>query len=93
MKDPFKVVHTVLVTEKATELSDELNKYTFRVSRDASKVDIRRAVETIFDVRVGAVNVMNRKGKSKRVRYGRFGTRADWKKAVVTLTEGSIDVL
>ncbi len=87
--NPYRIVQSILVTEKGTELAEDFNQYTFRVARDAAKPEIRRAVEEIFDVEVAAVNVMNRRGKKKRVRYGTYGKRADWKKAVVTLKEGS----
>ena len=70
-----------------------LNQYSFKVDRRATKPQIRKAVETIFDVEVAAVNVMNRLGKRKRLRQARFGKRPDWKKAVVTLSKGSIDIL
>ena len=94
MRDPYTVVHTVLVTEKGTELADLENKYTFRVARDANKIEIGRAVEEMFDVDVAAVNVLNRKGKRKRLRFGKYGKRADWKKAIVTLRPGSsIDII
>jgi large subunit ribosomal protein L23 len=93
MTDPYKVVHTVLITEKATEQADELGQYSFRVDRNANKVQIREAVEQLFDVKVGSVNVMNRQGKRKRLRNRQFGKRADWKKAVVTLTEGEIEII
>jgi len=94
MRDPYQVVHTLLVTEKATELMEDLNKYAFKVSRDSNKVEIRDAVEALFDVTVTSVNVMNRQGKRKRLRRANFGKRADWKKAIVTLDESSsIDIL
>ena len=93
MKDPYSIVHTVLVTEKGTLLADELDKYVFKVARDANKIEIANAVEALFDVKVSAVNLMNRKGKRKRLRHGSYGKRADWKKAVVTLSEGSIDII
>jgi len=93
MNNPYQVIQTVLVTEKASELSEALNQYSFKVDRRATKPQIRKAVETIFDVEVAAVNVMNRLGKRKRLRQARFGKRPDWKKAVVTLSKGSIDIL
>lgn len=89
MKDPYQIIQTILVTEKGTELSETLNKYTFRVAPSANKIDIRHAVETLFNVKVSDVNVMNRLGKMKRLRSARAGKRADWKKAIVTLKEGS----
>jgi large subunit ribosomal protein L23 len=93
MKDPYQIIQTILVTEKGTELADTLNQYTFKVARDANKIEVGKAVETLFDVKVGSVNVMNYTGKKKRIRQGQAGKRADWKKAIVTLTEGSIDIL
>jgi len=93
MRDPYSIVRSVLVTEKGTELAEDLKKYTFHVADDANKVDIGRAVEALFEVKVGAVNVMNYRGKRKRLRFGRYGKRADWKKAIVTLTEGEIDII
>lgn len=93
MNNPYQVIQTVLVTEKATELSGILNKYTFKVHPKARKPEIRKAVEAIFDVEVSSVNVMNRLGKMKRMRSARFGRRPDWKKAVVTLSKGSIEIL
>ncbi len=93
MRDPYTIVQTLLVTEKGTELIDEYNQYTFKVARDANKIEIRSAVEALFDVKVSRVNVMNRKGKRKRLRRANYGKRADWKKAVVTLSEGAIDIL
>jgi large subunit ribosomal protein L23 len=93
MRDPYQIVQTVLVTEKGTELADELGQYTFRVAKDANKIEIKAAVEALFDVKVSSVNTLNRKGKRKRMRTTRYGKRPDWKKAVVTLSEGEIDIL
>jgi large subunit ribosomal protein L23 len=94
MKDPYSVIKTMLVTEKGTALANTHNQYSFSVSPDANKIEVRQAVEKIFDVKVVSVNTMNRKGKRKRNRRWQYGKRADWKKAVVTLEEGfSIDLL
>lgn len=93
MKDPYKVVHTVLVTEKGTEMAEDENRYVFKVAKDANKHDIREAVESIFDVTVGKVNIMNYNGKPKRMRSMSLGRRPHWKKAVVTLTEGEIELI
>jgi len=93
MMNPYEIIHTVLVTEKGTVLADELSKYTFRVAKNSNKIEIRRAVEALFDVKVADVNVMNRQGKKKRLRSSRYGKRPDWKKAIVTLSEGEIDIL
>ena len=84
MRDPRQVVLRPLVTEKATTLKDERNQVSFQVAMDANKVDIRRAVETIFKVKVTDVRTQVVFGKEKRM--GRFvGRRASWKKAVVQL--------
>lgn len=65
------------------------NKYTFEVDKNANKPEIKAAIEAIFDgVKVKSVNTMNYKGKKVRTRYG-YGKRADWKKAIVELTEDS----
>lgn len=93
MKDPYQIVKSVLVTEKGTQLSESLNQYCFKVDTAANKIDIKKAVEVLFNVKVKSVNVMNREGKRKRMRSPKLGQRADWKKAVVTLKEGKIDIL
>lgn len=84
------IVRGPVVTEKATALSAH-NQYAFRVSRDATKPEIKAAVEALFPVKVSRVNTLNVRGKVKRFR-GRLGKRPDAKKAIVTLAEGqSID--
>lgn len=76
-----------LITEESSILQAEQNKYTFEVHRSATKIDIRNAIESMFDVRVSSVRTMNVPGKDRRV--GRsIGRRPDWKKAVVKLAEG-----
>ena len=85
MKNSADVIKKILLTEKGTRLSEEQNQYLFRVARDANKVEIKRAVEELFNVRVMAVNTMSRKGKKKRARTAQFGTTAAWKRAVVTV--------
>jgi large subunit ribosomal protein L23 len=84
---PLEVIVAPLITEKATRLSGE-NKFLFEVRRDANKIQIKDAVERSFKVRVLSVNVINMKGKGRRVRGNRMKHRPDWKKAVVTLAEG-----
>jgi large subunit ribosomal protein L23 len=80
-----------VITEKAT-LGSEHNQVTFRVAMTATKPQIKSAVESLFNVKVKAVNTLRTKGKVKRFR-GRLGRRSDYKKAIVTLAEGqSIDV-
>ena len=89
MKDPRDVVLAPVVSEKSYGLLDA-NVYTFLVHADSSKPEIRDAVQAIFDVKVEKVNTLNRKGKRKRNRKtGKFGTRPDSKRALVTLAEGS----
>jgi large subunit ribosomal protein L23 len=85
------LIRRPIVTEKST-LGSEHNQVTFQVPVDASKPEIKAAVEGLFSVKVKAVNTVRQKGKIKRFR-GRLGKRADYKKAYVTLEEGhSIDV-
>ena len=75
------------VSEKAARVAAEGNQYVFRVRRDATKPEIRAAVEFLFEVKVDAVRVVNQPGKEKR--FGRsLGRRQDWKKAYVRLAEG-----
>ena len=82
----------ILISEKATRASEKHNQVLFKVLRDASKPEIKAAVESLFKVKVTAVNTLRQKGKVKRFR-GRPGRRVDVKKAMVTLAEGhSIDV-
>ncbi|HSR70751.1 MAG TPA: 50S ribosomal protein L23 [Kiloniellales bacterium] len=87
----YEVVRRPVVTEKST-LGSEHNQVTFEVPVDATKPEIKAAIEGLFEVKVKAVNTVLQKGKTKRFR-GRIGKRADLKKAYVTLHEGhSIDV-
>ena len=87
----YDVIVSPVITEKATTLSEH-NKVVFRVRKDATKPQIKEAVERLFDVKVVAVNTLVTKGKVKMFR-GTRGQRSDVKKAVVTLAEGqSIDV-
>jgi large subunit ribosomal protein L23 len=87
-KDIHSILRRPLVTEKTTGQKDDLNQVVFVVRRDATKVDIRRAVEELLGAEVSAVNTMLYRGKPKRV--GRnFGKRSNWKKAVVTLAPGA----
>jgi large subunit ribosomal protein L23 len=88
MKESFDHIETVLLTEKATLLSEKHNQYVFRVSPKANKLDIKRAIEDLFRKTVIDVKTANFAGKKKRERTANFGRRAHWKKAVVTLKEG-----
>lgn len=92
--NPYDVVYTVLITERGTTLQDKYNKYLFKVNPAANKPSIKAAVEAIFPgVKVSGVNVMNMLGKTKRMRSAKAGKRPDWKKAIVTLKEGNIELL
>jgi large subunit ribosomal protein L23 len=83
----MKVLLSPVVSEKSAGIADANRQYTFRVTIDASKPEIARAVELLFDVNVEDVQVVRMKGKTKR--FGRFtGKRKDWKKAYVRIREG-----
>ena len=87
MKLAQEIILKPIITEKSM-LGAEAKKYTFKVAKDATKIDIARAIEEIYSVEVIKVNTINVRGKSRR--YGRFeGTTPSWKKATVTLSEKS----
>jgi len=87
----YDVIRSPVITEKSTAASEH-NKIVFRVARTATKPQIKAAVETLFKVKVKAVNTLIRKGKTRRFR-GVLGRQSDFKRAIVTLEEGySIDV-
>jgi large subunit ribosomal protein L23 len=87
LRDARSIVLRPLVTEKGSKLRETENKYLFRVATDANRLEIKRAVEEIFHVKVKGVRTMIAHGKVKRL--GMFsGKRPDWKKAVVTLQTG-----
>jgi large subunit ribosomal protein L23 len=87
MKDVYTIIERPLLTEKSMDQSHS-GKYTFRVARDANKIEIAEAIAKIYKVDVVKVNTMTVKGKKRRV--GRFpeGRTSDWKKAIVTLKAG-----
>ncbi len=87
MRDPFTIIERPLLTEKSMDQSHH-GKYTFRVAKDANKVEIRDAVHRIFKVDVVKVNTLNVKGKKRRVGRFKEGKTVDWKKAIVTLKAG-----
>ncbi len=87
MKDNYSIIQEPLITEKGSNLSANENKYFFRVDPKANKIEIKEAVEKIFNVKVSSVNTLNVLGKMKRVRY-RQGRTSNWKKAIVTLVKG-----
>ncbi len=87
MTTPHDIIIRPLITERSMD-DMALGKYSFQVDKRANKTEVKKAVETIFGVKVKSVNTMNMKGKTKRqgVHQGR---RPNWKKAIVTLTEDS----
>ncbi|HWK21065.1 MAG TPA: 50S ribosomal protein L23 [Microbacteriaceae bacterium] len=89
-KDPRDIIIAPVVSEKSYALIDE-GKYSFIVANDANKTEIKLAIEKIFNVKVAAVNTLNRQGKTRRTRVG-VGKRKDTKRAIVTLKSGSIDI-
>ncbi|MDE0316437.1 MAG: 50S ribosomal protein L23 [Candidatus Poribacteria bacterium] len=91
MKDKYKVILRPHITEKSTLLRED-NKYSFVVSRDATKTDIRRAAEELFEIQGSIINIhtmqMRGKMKGRMNRYQR-GRRPHWKKAIITVEEGT----
>ena len=87
--NPGDIVQGPIITEKGTLVNEQGNQVVFRVHPHANKVEIRQAVESLFNVQVVKVNTLNRKGKRKRNRRSfTFGKRSDTKRAIVTLVEG-----
>ena len=88
MNETYEIIQTASLTEKSTLLSEKHNKYVFRVNPRANKLQIKQAVERLFQKKVDDVNTCNYAGKKKRERSANFGRKAHWKKAIVTLKEG-----
>ena len=89
MKAPQDIVLKQVITERSIDIMPN-GKYTFRVAKDANKVEIAKAVEKLFSVEVVKVNTMNCTGRTRRM--GRFeGKKADWKKAIVTINQNPDD--
>jgi len=88
MKMAYDIILRPIITEQTTEHVD-IKKYVFEVARDANKIEIKKAVEEIFDVEVIKVTTLNMKGKKKRMGRYPMGSRRDWKKAVVKLSDSS----
>ena len=80
----YRVILAPHVSEKASNVADASNHAVFKVAVNATKPEIKKAVEKLFDVKVVRVNTQNRKGKPRRTRF-RWGTTKAWKKAIVTL--------
>jgi large subunit ribosomal protein L23 len=93
---PYEIIIRPVITEKSNRLMEDHGKYTFEVSLDASKLEIKNAIQELFGVKVKKVNTMIVKPKKKRVlgRIRQYGRTKKWKKAIVTLEPGeSIDLL
>jgi large subunit ribosomal protein L23 len=88
MKQASAIIRSIQITEKGTTQAEK-GKYFFKVEPSANKMEIKRAVEEMFKVPVAKVNTMNCLGKLKRERTARYGRKSDWKRAIVTLKEGS----
>lgn len=89
--DPRDILIAPVISEKSYALLDQ-NKYTFVVRPDANKTQVKLAVSEVFGVKVTSVNIINRRGKQMRTRFG-FGKRADQKRAIVTVAQGDrIDI-
>jgi large subunit ribosomal protein L23 len=92
MRDPRDIIVRPVVTEQSTEMADDRGAYTFIVNKTANKIEIKHAVESLFDVKVKDVRTANYRGKWRRVGSA-YGKKAAYKKAVVTLKDGErIDV-
>ena len=84
----YDIIKRPIITEQSMA-ETEAKKYTFEVAKDANKIEIAKAVEEIFGVKVAKVNTLNMQGKAKRMGRYPAGRRPDWKKAMVTLTDDS----
>ena len=87
MRAPYKIIKSPVISEKGTLLQERENKYIFEVNPKANKIEIKHAIEELFNVQVKKVNTMNVRGKKKRVRREE-GMTSSWKKAFVTLLPG-----
>lgn len=83
----YSVIKSPVMTEKTSQLGAD-NKYAFWVDKRSNKIEIRKAVELVYKVKVDSVNIIMVRGKKKRLRYGQEGKKPDWKKALVTLKKG-----
>ena len=84
----FEIIKTVRVTEKGTRQAEAYNQYTVVADRRANKIQIRKAIEDLFKVKVTGISTLNVHGKYRRQRTKQAGQTADWKKAIVTLKDG-----
>jgi len=93
MKALFDIVKSPCLTEKGNYLQETQGKVIFKVDRRANKIEIKKAVEILFNVKVSKISTSNVNGKQKRVGAKSTGKTSDWKKAYITLTEGKINFL
>ncbi|SFL91569.1 50S ribosomal protein L23 [Halanaerobium salsuginis] len=87
MKDARDIIIAPIISENTMEQMQEANTYTFKVAKKANKVEIRKAIEEIFSVKVINVNTINVRGKKRRLGF-HIGKKPDWKKALVKLADG-----
>lgn len=90
-KSPHDVIIRPIVSEKSYGMIDRNGQYTFEVQPTANKTEIKLAIEQVFGVKVDKINTLNRKGKTRRTKFG-MGKRKDTKRAIVTLKSGTIDI-
>jgi large subunit ribosomal protein L23 len=88
MRDPYDIIKNPRITEKGSALAEKGGQYVFEVARDATKIEIKHAVQRIFSKTVTSVNTLNVRGKVKRTRMGGLTTTSAKKKAIVTLKAG-----
>ncbi|CAK8713272.1 MAG: LSU ribosomal protein L23P [Candidatus Electronema aureum] len=93
MKSIYDIVKEPCLTEKSNQLQETQGTLTFKVAPEANKIEIRKAVEQLFDVKVSSVRTVAMRGKKKRVGAKSVGRTSDWKKAYITLSEGKINYL
>ena len=86
--NPHQIILRPVISEKTVFQQSKLNQYTFVVNKDANKVQIAEAIETLFKVKVERVNTINARGKDRRMRSRITGNESAWKKAIVKLAEG-----
>lgn len=93
MQSAYDIILNIMVTEKSTLLKDA-NQYAFKVDPRATKLEVASAIEKLYGAKVKSVNMVNYKGKPKRAgKTPTVGHRSRWKKAIVTLAEGSIELV
>jgi large subunit ribosomal protein L23 len=90
VKDPKRVLRTLLISEKSVEQRERSGAYVFEVAREANKIDIKRAVESLYQVNVEKVTTLNNPGKERRLGRYRPGHTPRWKKAVVKLAADEV---